>query len=70
MNYMAMATVLITGGTGLIGKALTKELVRKGYNISILTRDKSGKKNTEKISYAEWDVEKQTIDKEAFAKAE
>ena len=34
-----MATVLITGGTGMIGKALTKELLAKNYHVIILTRD-------------------------------
>jgi len=65
-----MATVLITGGTGLIGKALTSELVAKGYNVIILTRDKGGKSSSGSISYAVWDVEKQTIDKNALAKAD
>jgi hypothetical protein len=65
-----MATVLITGGTGLIGSALTKALVHKGYNVIILTRNKNGHKASEKISFAEWDVKKQTIDREAIAKAD
>lgn len=65
-----MSTVLITGGTGLIGRALTKELINKGYTVTILTRDKSRHKATKNISYAEWNVEKQTIDKEAVAKAD
>ena len=33
-----MATVLITGGTGLIGKALTRMLLEKGYTVKILSR--------------------------------
>ena len=33
-----MATVLITGGTGLIGKTLTNLLVDKGHRVVILTR--------------------------------
>jgi uncharacterized protein (TIGR01777 family) len=33
-----MATVLITGGTGMIGTALTKLLSERGYEIIILTR--------------------------------
>lgn len=65
-----MSTVLITGGTGLIGRALTKELINKGYAVIILTRDKRRHKAARNISYAEWDVEKQTIDKEAVAKAD
>ena len=36
-----MATVIITGGTGMIGTALSKLLSERGYNIIILTRDKT-----------------------------
>jgi uncharacterized protein len=64
-----MTTVIITGGTGLIGTALTKALVQKGYEIVILSRSKklSTKKN---ISYAVWDVSNQTIEEEAIKKAD
>lgn len=33
--------ILITGGTGFIGRALTKSLIKKGYSITILSRDPS-----------------------------
>jgi uncharacterized protein (TIGR01777 family) len=36
-----MQTVLISGGTGLVGKALTKKLIKKGYRVIVLSR-KSG----------------------------
>ena len=66
-----METVLITGGTGMIGKALTQALIERGFNVIILTRKVSNKQPAiSNISYAEWNVEKQTIDKEAFAKAD
>ena len=65
-----MATVLITGGTGLIGNALTEELVKKNYDVIILTRDSSKANKREKVSYAEWDLNKGTIDKEAIANAD
>jgi uncharacterized protein len=64
-----MTTVLITGGTGLIGQALTKELLTKGYEVIILTRDAGNKKATKSLSYASWDLRKQTIDKTALQKA-
>lgn len=64
-----MATVLITGGTGLIGTALTKVLVQKGYDVIILSRSKKPS-SEKKISYAIWDVTKQTIDREAVQKAD
>jgi uncharacterized protein (TIGR01777 family) len=65
-----MANVLITGGTGMIGKALTGALVDKGYTITILTREKQDNSADEHINYAEWDIESQTIDNDAIAKAD
>jgi uncharacterized protein (TIGR01777 family) len=67
-----MEAVLITGGTGMIGKALTQALIERGFNVIILTRHISNEQKTknDKLSYAIWDVEKQTIDRDAFAKAD
>ena len=66
-----METVLITGGTGMIGKALTQALIERGFHVIILTRNAGNKEtSTNNISYAEWDIQKQAIDKEAFAKAD
>ena len=45
-----MQSVLITGGTGLVGKKLTKHLVEKGYHVIILTRSLKGKNNSDKIN--------------------
>ncbi|WGH76409.1 TIGR01777 family oxidoreductase [Tenacibaculum tangerinum] len=56
-----MNTILITGGTGLIGSALTKKLNDKGYRVHILTR--SPKENNE----FRWDIKEGYIDKDAFA---
>lgn len=63
-------TVLITGGTGLVGKALTKVLVKKGYAVIILTRDITGKKAEPGIGYAAWNVAKQEIDITALQQAD
>jgi uncharacterized protein (TIGR01777 family) len=67
-----MQTVLITGGTGMIGKALTQALIERGFNVIIFTRQQNDKQKTknDKLSYATWDVNKQTLDKNAFAKAD
>jgi uncharacterized protein (TIGR01777 family) len=65
-----MATILITGGTGMIGMALTRSLISKGYSVIILTRDKSGKHPKENLSYAEWDIDKAIIDEHAIASAD
>lgn len=65
-----METALITGGTGMIGKALTQALIERGFHVIILTRNASKHKPTTNISFAEWNIQKQTIDKSAFAKAD
>ena len=39
-----MQTILITGGAGMIGKALTTHLIDKGYYVIVLTRQFSQKK--------------------------
>ena len=66
-----MTTVLITGGTGLIGTALCKMLTEKGYEVIILTRNKGQHtSDNPNVSYAEWDIPSQTIDAEAIKKAD
>lgn len=60
--------VLLTGGTGFVGKALTKLLINSGYTVSILSRSK--RENTESIFYYTWDIQKQTIEKEAVLNAD
>jgi len=66
-----MYTILITGGTGMIGKALTKALLEKDYNVIILTRQPEKQTvGTAKLSYAGWNIPNQTIDKEAIAKSD
>jgi uncharacterized protein (TIGR01777 family) len=65
-----MATVLITGGTGLIGSALTTALLAKNYKVIILTRSLGGKKSTSNLSYATWNVKEQTIDEKAIGHAD
>jgi uncharacterized protein len=74
-NFNPMATILITGGTGIIGKQLSKLLTEKGYDVIILTRDKqsqttNNKPQTPNISYAAWDIKTQTIDIAAIQKAD
>jgi len=56
-------TVLITGGTGLIGKHLSKILTAQGFDVRFLSR-KEGLVNG--IQCFRWDIAKQYIDKTAF----
>jgi uncharacterized protein len=66
----SMETVLITGGTGLIGTALSKFLLSRGYQVIILTRNpKTKKMSAPGISYAAWDIEKQIIHEAIFKTA-
>jgi uncharacterized protein (TIGR01777 family) len=66
-----MHTVLITGGTGMIGTRLTEMLVAKGYRVIILTRNPLTRNHhLPGVSYASWDVHNQTIDTEAIATAD
>jgi uncharacterized protein (TIGR01777 family) len=64
----AMATILITGGTGTIGKALSKFLTGQQHQVIILTR--SPHTGTPDVSYAAWDPAKKTIDIDALQKAD
>ena len=65
-----MKTVLITGGTGLVGNALTNALLAKGYRVIILSRSVSGKEAVANLSYARWDVKSQEIDMAAVQAAD
>ncbi len=65
-----METVLITGGTGLIGTALSKFLVSRGNQVIILTRNpKARRSSSPGISYAAWNIDAQSANEEAFQKA-
>jgi uncharacterized protein len=57
--------VLITGGSGLIGKALTKRLLAEGHQVNILTR-----KITNKSAAKEFVWSGQSIDIKAFENVE
>ncbi|WP_205509042.1 TIGR01777 family oxidoreductase [Longitalea arenae] len=63
-----MATILITGGTGTIGRSLTSFLTGKQHQVIILSRQP--REGTAAVSYAAWDPAKQTIDLDALQKAD
>ncbi|MBP6432851.1 MAG: TIGR01777 family oxidoreductase [Ferruginibacter sp.] len=63
-----MQTVAITGGTGLVGKALTTLLVNKGFKVIVFSRKKAV--TTPNIIYANWDVNSQQIDITALQQAD
>ncbi len=73
-----MAKILITGGTGLIGKALSNTLLEKGYQVTILSRSPSvaardpdiSEGSVPRIQFAHWNIEQQTIDRIAIQQAD
>jgi len=67
-----MATILLTGGTGMIGSHLQKFLIEKDYKIIVLVRDNAKEKSPSNtnISFAKWNVEKGEIDKAAIAQSD
>jgi uncharacterized protein len=60
-----MPSVLITGGTGLVGTAVKTLLEAKGYEVVLLSRSKSSVKGQ-----AHWDINAGTIDSNAIAEAD
>jgi uncharacterized protein (TIGR01777 family) len=59
--------VLISGGSGFVGKHLTDLLIKNGFSVSILSRRKQ--QNTVDISYYQWDVDNRYIDENAVLNA-
>lgn len=55
--------VLITGGTGLIGKRLTHMLLQKGYEVAFLSRKKE---DIPSVRVYEWDIKKGYIEEGAL----
>ena len=54
----------------MIGKALTKMLLEKNYRVIILTRNKAQHPSSENLEFAEWDIDRQTISREAIQSAD
>lgn len=58
-----MNKILISGGSGLVGKHLTTKLIEKGYQVAWLSRNPS--KNPQ-VKIFQWDVAQGTIDAQAL----
>ena len=46
--------VVISGGSGFVGQALTHLLMQKGHRVTILTRHPDHKRTSESVHYVEW----------------
>jgi len=64
-----MQTILITGGTGMVGQSLTNFLLAKGYYVIVLTRQQKQSSRAH-FSFAQWDLNKGWIDPSAIAAAD
>lgn len=65
-----MQTVVITGGTGFVGKNLTQKLIAKNYKVIILSRNKTIQSQQQNVSFAYWNVDEQLIDETAIENAD
>ncbi len=62
-----MKTILITGGSGLVGRKLSRLLIEKGYKVIWLSRERYVKAE---IPRYRWDYRRNEIDKEAVEQAD
>lgn len=63
-------TILITGGTGLVGQYLTNMLLAAGHEVIVLTRKPAHQPAKQGLSFAKWDVASGFIDAAAVAAAD
>lgn len=64
-------TILISGGTGMVGKQLSIHLLNKGYDVILLSRKRGTIKISEQsITIYKWDIAKGEIDEEAIKRAD
>jgi uncharacterized protein len=66
---MANKTIVVSGGTGLIGQRLCKTLLDKGYEVRILSRQLNPSMDKRIRSFA-WDVSKNVVDERCFEGAD
>ena len=63
-----MATILVTGGTGLVGQALTRQLTNMGYYCIVMSR--KPRPATNGIRYAVWNPDAGTMDEASLQEAD
>ena len=58
--------VLITGGSGTLGKEISNLVFKKKYEVNILTRNKNLKSHNPQLKYYYWNPKKEDIDLDCF----
>ncbi|MBT0572998.1 TIGR01777 family oxidoreductase [Riemerella anatipestifer] len=66
----AKMKVIISGGTGFVGKQLTEYLLSKGYEVLVLTRNLPTHNPQSNLRYFEWNPQLKTFDKKPFEMAD
>ena len=64
-----MANFLITGGTGMVGSALTKQLIQSGHEVVIFPR-RARRSDHPLIQYKSWDPSQNQLDETAIRTAD
>jgi uncharacterized protein (TIGR01777 family) len=62
-KILKKSSILITGGSGLVGRYLTSLLLHEGYKVSHLSRSAS---HFDKVKIFQWDPERKIIDPDSF----
>ena len=63
-----MAHVVVTGGTGLVGRHLVRRLSEQGHAVTVLTRGPT--ESREGVDYRHWDPRKGELDRQVLVQAE
>ena len=58
--------ILITGGSGTLGKEITNLVLKKKNEVNILTRNKNLKSHNQRLKYFYWNPKKEDIDLDCF----
>ncbi|UIR54485.1 TIGR01777 family oxidoreductase [Sphingobacterium sp. SRCM116780] len=65
-----METVIITGGTGTVGKQLTKLLIQEGFQVILFTRNPKFNQRNDTVQYIHWDPNEKRINSDAIKQAD
>lgn len=57
-----MKRIVMTGGTGLVGKKLTEKLLNEGYAVTVVTRSIPDEKSSEHLEFVTFDSLEKLID--------
>jgi len=65
---MSKSTIIISGGTGLVGSAIVQQLVEEGKSVTILTTRKNPPQDQDQVKYSHWNPTTGSVDHSLFSK--